>query len=56
MHRIGRTGRAKRHGVAFTFTSMLTEEMRMDEIVRGTRNEVKPLKYENGMLVEVEPS
>ena len=56
VHRIGRTGRAKRHGVAFTFTSMLTEEMRMDEIVRGTRNEVKPLKYENGMLVEVEPS
>ena len=54
VHRIGRTGRAKRHGVAFTFVSMLTEEMRMDEIVRGTRNQVERLKYEKGMLTRVE--
>ncbi|MCI8593623.1 MAG: DEAD/DEAH box helicase [Oscillospiraceae bacterium] len=54
VHRIGRTGRAKRHGVAFTFVATLTEQMRMDEIVKGTRNEVIPLKYEKGMLAEVE--
>ena len=54
VHRIGRTGRAKRHGVAFTFVMSLPEQMRMEEIIRGTRNEVKRLKYEKGMLSEVE--
>ena len=54
VHRIGRTGRAKRHGVSYTMISTITETMRMDEIVRGTRNEVKKLKYENGILLEME--
>jgi len=54
VHRIGRTGRAKRHGVSYTMISTITEAMRMDEIERGTRNEVKKLKYEKGMLQEVE--
>ena len=54
VHRIGRTGRAKRHGVAYTMISTITETMRMDEIERGTRNEVKKLKYEKGTLLEVE--
>ena len=54
VHRIGRTGRAKRHGVAYTMVSTVTEEMRMDEIVRGTRNEVVPLTYEKGVLLEKE--
>ncbi len=53
VHRIGRTGRAKRHGVAYTFTSGVTEELRMDQIVKGTRNVVKPLKYEKGTLLEL---
>ena len=54
VHRIGRTGRAKRHGVAYTMISTITETMRMDEIERGTRNEVKKLKYEKGTLLELE--
>ena len=54
VHRIGRTGRAKRHGVAYTMISTITETMRMDEIERGTRNEVKKLRYEKGTLLEVE--
>ncbi len=54
VHRIGRTGRAKRHGVAYTFESGVTEELRMDAIVKGTRNMVKPLKYEKGTLSELE--
>ena len=53
VHRIGRTGRAKRHGVAYTFISGITEELRMDAIVKGTRNEVKALKYEKGTLLEL---
>ena len=55
VHRIGRTGRAKRHGVAYTLLSTITETMRMDDIQRGTRNEVTKLKYEKGTLLEVEP-
>ncbi len=54
VHRIGRTGRAKRHGVAYTFLSGITEELRMDAIIKGTRNQVKALKYEKGTLLEVE--
>ena len=53
VHRIGRTGRAKRHGVAYTFVSGVTEELRMDEIIKGTRNTVKPLRYEKGTLEEI---
>ena len=54
VHRIGRTGRAKRHGVAYTFVSGVTEDLRMDQIVKGTRNTVKKLKYEKGTLSELE--
>jgi len=53
VHRIGRTGRAKRHGVAYTFVSGVTEDLRMDEIVKGTRNTVKKLRYEKGTLEEL---
>ena len=53
VHRIGRTGRAKRHGVAYTFVSGVNEDLRMDQIVRGTRNTVKKLRYEKGMLEEL---
>ena len=53
-HRIGRTGRAKRHGVAYTLVSTITEEMRMDDIQKTTKNEVARLKYEKGVLLEVE--
>ncbi|MGF0006102.1 DEAD/DEAH box helicase [Eubacteriales bacterium SGI.150] len=54
VHRIGRTGRAKRHGVAYTLVSTITEEMRMDDIQKATKNEVARLKYEKGVLLEVE--
>ncbi len=53
VHRIGRTGRAKRHGVAYTFVAGVTEDLRMDEIVKGTRNTVKKLRYEKGTLEEL---
>ncbi len=53
VHRIGRTGRAKRHGVAYTFVSGVHEELRMDEIVKGTQNQVKKLRYAKGTLEEL---
>ena len=53
VHRIGRTGRAKRHGVAYTFLSGINETLRMDQIVKGTRNQVKKLRYERGTLEEI---
>ncbi len=43
-HRIGRTGRAKRHGVAFTLTSF-QESVRLDEILRYLQGD-KPEKLE----------
>ena len=45
-HRIGRTGRARKHGVAYTFVATVTEGIRMDDIVRNTRAEVQRLKYD----------
>ncbi|MCI7474072.1 MAG: DEAD/DEAH box helicase [Clostridiales bacterium] len=54
-HRIGRTGRAKRHGVAYTFVSTVTESVRMDDIIRNTKAEVQRLKYDqDGCLMLVE--
>ena len=54
-HRIGRTGRAKRHGVAYTFIATVTEGIRMDDIVRNTKAEVQRLRYDkDGCLMLVE--
>ena len=56
-HRIGRTGRAKKHGVAYTFIATVTEGIRMDDIVRNTKAEVQRLKYDkDGCLMLVEDS
>ena len=53
-HRIGRTGRAKRHGVAYTFIATVTESIRMDDIVRNTKADVQRLKYDkDGCLMLV---
>lgn len=44
-HRIGRTGRAKREGIAYTFTNRLNQ-FRLDEIARYTRTEIEKLELE----------
>ena len=55
IHRIGRTGRAKRHGVAYTLVTSVTEGMRMDEIARNCALEVQRLRYDaDGCLMLVE--
>ncbi|NLK88553.1 MAG: DEAD/DEAH box helicase [Clostridiaceae bacterium] len=44
-HRIGRTGRAQKSGVAYTFTNVVTQP-RLDEIVRYTRTQLIPLELD----------
>ncbi len=57
IHRIGRTGRAKRHGVAYSLVSSVTEGLRMDEIARNTRSDITILKYDaNGCLLAADGS
>ena len=52
VHRIGRTGRAKRHGVAYTLVADYPSRMRLDTITRFTGNDVRPAHFEGEALVE----
>jgi len=55
VHRIGRTGRAKRQGVAVTFVSDFPAKIRIDDIARRTHNEIVPVRFdEDGHLAVVE--
>ena len=55
IHRIGRTGRAKRQGVAVSLIADYPSKMRMDDIAKNTRNEILPVRFdENGKLALVE--
>ena len=55
IHRIGRTGRAKRHGVAYSLVVGITEQMRMEAIAKNTRADITVLKYDkDGCLLPVE--
>jgi ATP-dependent RNA helicase DeaD len=52
IHRIGRTGRAKRHGVAFSLVSSVTEGVRLDEIKKITGSNIRKVRFnEKGDLV-----
>ena len=55
VHRIGRTGRAKRHGVAYSFVTDYPGMVRLNDIAKHTRNDIRQVKFdENGQLVPVE--
>ncbi|MBR3705107.1 MAG: DEAD/DEAH box helicase [Oscillospiraceae bacterium] len=55
VHRIGRTGRAKRRGVAYTFVADYPALVRLNDIAKNTRNTIKQVKFdENGKLITVE--
>ena len=52
IHRIGRTGRARRHGVAFSLVSTIAEGLRLDEIAKVTGSQIRPVHFnERGDLV-----
>ena len=52
IHRIGRTGRAKRHGVAFSLVSSVTESIRLDDIKKTTGSQIRAVHFnDHGDLV-----
>ncbi len=52
IHRIGRTGRARRHGVAFSLVSSIAEDLKLDEIARVTGSDIRKVRFnERGDLV-----
>ena len=57
IHRIGRTGRARRHGVAYSLVVGITEQMKMEQIAKNTRSDITVLKYDrDGCLVPADGS
>jgi ATP-dependent RNA helicase DeaD len=53
LHRIGRTGRARKHGVAFTMMTY-QESVRMDEILRYMQTRPTPLHFDNSKVLRRE--
>ena len=49
LHRIGRTGRAHKHGVSFSLVTF-RESVRMDEILKYMMSRPTPLHFEEGVL------
>ncbi len=49
LHRIGRTGRAHKHGVSFSLVTF-RESVRMDEILKYMLSKPTPLHFEDGIL------
>ncbi len=53
LHRIGRTGRAHKHGVSFSLVTF-RESVRMDEILKYMLTVPTPLHFEDGILKNAE--
>ena len=55
VHRIGRTGRAKRKGIAWSLVSNFPEKAKLDEIAKFSQYQVKPMILNaDGSLCEEE--
>ena len=53
VHRIGRTGRAKRQGVAVSLIADYPSKLRIDDIAAKTRNEIIPVRFNDEGHLEV---
>ena len=57
VHRIGRTGRARRKGSAFSMIGNFPEKAKLDEIAKFSGYTIKPMVLqEDGALVEEAPA
>ena len=55
IHRIGRTGRAKKKGVSITIVGTIAEQSKLAEIAKYSHYTVQPVRFlEDGTLVEAE--
>ena len=55
IHRIGRTGRAKKKGVAISVLGTFPEQAKLEEIAKYSHYQIQPVKFlEDGTLVEAE--
>ena len=55
IHRIGRTGRARKKGQAYTLVGSLLEKAKLDEIAKFSNYAIRPVRLdENGKLVDEE--
>ena len=53
IHRIGRTGRARKKGVVFSMLNNFAEKIKLEEIAKYAKFEIKPLMLgEDGVLTE----
>ena len=53
VHRIGRTGRAKRKGVSYSLVANFPDKAKLDEIAKYSQYQIKPMLLgENGALTE----
>jgi ATP-dependent RNA helicase DeaD len=52
IHRIGRTGRAKKHGVAYTLLADFPSRMRLGDIEKNTRSTILPARLDENGHVE----
>ncbi len=55
VHRIGRTGRAKRKGVAFSIVGNFPEKAKLDEIAKFSHYEIKPMLLGQDGSLTAEP-